>query len=159
MFKISILDKLIKNGLRCFKSELYKGQVSHFMQYHAGGEDYNPSAKIRAIGEFVNNNPANGVIIGYQDDVPRISLEGEKRIYAVNGNDEVVAEIYLKNTGDLNITAFGNCNINANTGCVINSPDVFINGNIGTSTGETAVIPCGTSTLTFTDGLLTKVST
>jgi len=115
MFKLSILDKLIKNGLRCFKTEIFKGQISHFQHYHSGGEDYCPPIGARALGEFLNDNPAHGVVFGFQDDVPRVSLAGEKRLYAVNENNEVVAIIYLKNDGNLDITATTACNINVRT--------------------------------------------
>ena len=115
MLKISILDRLIKNGLRCFKGEIFVNQVNHFQQYHSGNEDFLPGSNCRAMGAFFNNNPANGVIFGYQDDVPRVSLAGEKRIYAVDGDNNVVVEIYLQNTGMLNITANTICNINTET--------------------------------------------
>jgi len=153
--KINILAKFITNGLRTFKSELYKAQVSHFMQYHSGGEDYNPSNNCRAMGGFLNNNPNNGVIFGYQDDVPRVSLTGEKRLYAVDAHNNIVAEIYMENIGNINITVANNCKIIAKTGVIIESPDVMVNGNLGCSTGATGVTKNGDQ---FVNGLCTKIS-
>lgn len=51
-----------------------------------------------------------------------------------------------------------NANINASGGMIIDSPDVTVTGNLNVGTGQSAVIPCGAITLTFSNGILTGVS-
>ena len=51
-----------------------------------------------------------------------------------------------------------NTNINSSGGVIIDSPDVTVTGNLNVGTGQSAVIPCGAITLTFSNGILTGVS-
>lgn len=48
------------------------------------------------------DNGNSGVVIGYQDvTTDKLAKPGEKRIYARDENGVVVAEVYLKNSGEL----------------------------------------------------------
>lgn len=51
-----------------------------------------------------------------------------------------------------------NTNINSSGGVIIDSPDVTVTGNLNVGTGVSAVVPTGSITLTFSNGILTGVS-
>lgn len=124
--KTTILDRGLKNALRFFKSEFFKGQVSNSMQYHSGGEDYNPPSKVRAMSENFGDNPNNSVIWAYQDDVAREADVGEKRLYAVNSSGTVVGQIWLKNTGKISISGNLDCDISVSGTCNISAETVNV---------------------------------
>ena len=123
--KIKILDRLINGVQRFFKVCLYARQVLNLAQFHSGGDDYNPPQDAEGLGGNIGNNPANSIVFAWRDSISRKSNPGEKRIYSVKSTapNEVAAEIYLKNDGDieitgakdLNITVVGNCNLKAAT--------------------------------------------
>lgn len=112
MLRTTILKKLVLNCQRIFNVECYKGATKNFMQYHSGGEDYNPPLNVRVLSDFIGNDDKNGVVCLYQDNIERVSKEGEKRFYSTNTDgSEKVAEIYLRNDGKLVIEAKGDVEI------------------------------------------------
>lgn len=106
MLKTNILKKSVLGIYRIFKVQCFMGAVKNFMQYHSGGEDYNPPENAKVLSDYIGNDEKNGVICLYQDSVPRISESGEKRIYSTDGDGiKVAAQIYLKNDGKIIIEA------------------------------------------------------
>lgn len=61
-------------------------------------------------------------------------------------------------TLDAKIKTKGVCTIEANSGVQFTTPDVNISGNLNVATGESAVVPAGSVTLSFSNGILTGVS-
>ena len=51
-----------------------------------------------------------------------------------------------------------NAVLNASGSVVLNAPDVSVTGNLNVGTGQSAVVPVGGVTLTFSNGILTGVS-
>lgn len=49
-------------------------------------------------------------------------------------------------------------NITSNTEIILDAPTVTTTGNLNVETGLSAVVPCGSATLTFSNGILTGVS-
>ncbi len=49
-------------------------------------------------------------------------------------------------------------NIKANSQILLDAPDITTKGNLNIETGQSAVVPCGAVTLTFSNGILTGVS-
>ena len=121
--KIKILERYITGVNRFFKVTLFSRQVHNLVQFHSGGDDYNPPVNAEGLGGTIGENPANSIAFVWRDQILRKSRPGEKRIYSVNINepDKVAAEIYLRNDGiieitggsDLNIVVNGNCNLKA----------------------------------------------
>ena len=121
--KVKILDRLINGAYRFFKVSLFARQILNLAQFHSGGDDYNPPDTAEGLGGNIGNNPANSIVFAWRDSILRKCNPGEKRIYSVKSSapNEVAAEIYLKNDGeieitggkDLNITVVGNCNLKA----------------------------------------------
>lgn len=121
--KIKILDRLTSGVYRFFKTSLFSRQIHNLAQFHSGGEDFNPAPDAEGLGGSIGENPANGIVFSWRDNVERKSAPGEKRFYAVNPEtpNKEIAEIWLKNTGvieinggsDLNIVVNGNCNLKA----------------------------------------------
>lgn len=122
--KVKILEIFINLKHRYFKSNLLSRQTSNLVQFHSGGDDYSPLLECEGLGGSIGNNPANGVVFAWRDDITRKALPGEKRIYAIKKDEEtqeilVAGEIHLKNDGtievaggkDLNITVLGNANL------------------------------------------------
>lgn len=105
--KANILRKLINGVNRVFQIMLLTRQNSKAIQYHSGGEDYNPPNNIEALSDNIGENPAHSIVFAYKDKIERKSCPGEKRIYATNADgSEVVAEIYLKNDGNIIIKSY-----------------------------------------------------
>ncbi len=121
--KIKILERFITGVNRFFKVTLFSRQVHNLVQFHSGGDDYNPPVNAEGLGGTIGENPANSIAFAWRDQILRKSRPGEKRIYSANVNepDKVAAEIYLRNDGiieitggsDLNIIVNGNCNLKA----------------------------------------------
>ena len=49
-------------------------------------------------------------------------------------------------------------NIRADSQILLDAPDITTKGNLNIETGQSAVVPCGGVTLTFSNGILTGVS-
>lgn len=128
--KIQILERLINSCNRYFKANFRAGEVKNALQYHSGGDDYNPPENAEGIGGFIYDNPAHGTVFAYKDNTERIAAAGEKRIYSTNAaGTEVVATVHLKNggkidiyskdvlkaviTGNIDFITQGDCNISA----------------------------------------------
>ncbi|MBQ9149869.1 hypothetical protein IJX73_02950 [bacterium] len=106
--KATIFTRLKKDFNRFFQICFIQRQTMNAIQYHSGGDDYNPPNEIEAIGGEIINNPAHSIIIAYKDKTMRISEPGEKRIYATDETGQnVTAEIHLKNNGDILIVPKG----------------------------------------------------
>lgn len=106
--KVVILEQLLNGFNRFFKSSFGPNETKNALQYHSGGEDFNPPINTEAIGGYIAENPANAIIIAYKDKTERKAAPGEKRIYATDETGEnVVSEIHLKNNGDVVIYATG----------------------------------------------------
>lgn len=100
--KAQIISRLIKNFSRSFQVKFTQNQASNAIQYHSGGDDYNPPNGIEALGGNIGNNPAHSIILAYKDNVNKVSAPGEKRIYATDESGKnIMAEIHLKNDGDI----------------------------------------------------------
>ncbi len=136
MFLKTKLSEIIhKIQLRYFNATSMSGRATRLVQFHSGGDDYCPSLECEGLSENIGDNPADGFILAWRDDVKRVCKEGEKRIYSLlydketlkakrdesTGEMTVAAEIHLKNDGEivinnsfnLNITVIGVCNIKA----------------------------------------------
>lgn len=122
LLKAKILERFISGVNRYFQVNLFSRQTVRPVQFHSGGDDYNPPVDCEGLSGEIGNNPANVVVFAWRDGIERKSKPGEKRIYAVNIADgTLAAEIYLKNDGvievnggsDLNIVINGNANIKA----------------------------------------------
>lgn len=135
--KITAAYNLIKD--RFFQSNLFSRQAANLVQFHSGGDDYNPAINAEGLAGSIGDNPANGVIFAWRDDITRKSLAGEKRIYSVKVNEDTnetltAAEIYLKNDGsieisgakDLNITIIGNAVFNVSGDTNIDTSGVLV---------------------------------
>lgn len=142
MFLKTKISEIFHNlQLRFFNTTTMTNRASKLVQFHSGGDDYCPSKECEGLSDCIGNNPADGVVFAWRDDVKRISGEGEKRIYSLlyengvpkrnssTGEMVVAAEIHLKQSGEiviknasienpdtkppLNITIVGNCNLKA----------------------------------------------
>jgi len=107
MFKFKTLEHLIKDKIRYFKVKIFAGQLHNYIQYSSGGDDYCPLDNSEALGGNINNNPAHGFVIGWRDETAKKAQPGEKRIFAVNSDNEVVAELHLKNDGKIAVSGSG----------------------------------------------------
>ncbi len=136
--KASIQKVLIDLHKRFFQANLYTNQTGNFLQYHSGGDDYSPASDCEGLGGTIGNNPANGFIFAWKDNILKKSQPGEKRIYSVKNGTEVAAEIYLKNDGNIEITGSENVEVNINgsiTALHVNASD----GVTGTFTNSITV--------------------
>lgn len=124
LLKVKILETFINTATRFFKTNIFAKQTINLVQYSSGNDDFSPLIGTEGITADIGNNPANGIVFAWKDDVTKKSAPGEKRIYSITkqGDETVVkAEIHLKNTGEifisgaenLNITVLGNVNLNA----------------------------------------------
>lgn len=105
--KIKSLEHFIKEKIRYFKVKIMAGQLHNFIQYTSGGDDYCPLDNSEALGGMINNNPAHGFIVGWRDFTDKKAAPGEKRIFAVNANNQPVAELHLKNDGKIAVNGSG----------------------------------------------------
>ena len=105
--KIKALEHFIKEKIRYFKVKIMAGQLHNFIQYTSGGDDYCPLDNSEALGGMINNNPAHGFIVGWRDFTDKKAAPGEKRIFAVNANNQPVAELHLKNDGKIAVNGSG----------------------------------------------------
>lgn len=107
MLKIAkIIDKSVSGFIRKFKVKLYGTNDIYMEQFGCGGEDYNPPAGAKALSASIGNNPRDGVVFLYRDDIERKSLPGEKRIYSTDGAGQMrAAEIHLTQDGKIKIYA------------------------------------------------------
>lgn len=129
-----ILNTLTSGFNRHFSARLYSGQISNVMQYHSGGDDYNPAADCEAMVTEIADNPAHKFAYCWKDATPRKAQTGEKRLYSVNGG-KVCAEIWLKNDGKIEITGdtdisvnCKNANITASESATIDAPAINLGG-------------------------------
>lgn len=105
------VSQIFKNfNLRYFQSSILSRQISKLVQFHSGGDDFCPLKDMEGLGGAIGNNPANGFVFAWRDDVERKCGEGEKRLYAIKKNSdtgEVLAcnEIYLKNDGTIELNS------------------------------------------------------
>lgn len=100
--KTKIITSFLKNFTRYFKVNFTQNQTSSALQYHSGGDDYNPPENTEALGGHIGDNPAHSIVFAYKDNVEKKSAPGEKRIYATDETGEnIMAEIHLKNNGDI----------------------------------------------------------
>lgn len=105
------VSQIFKNfNLRYFQSSILSRQISKLVQFHSGGDDFCPLKDMEGLGGAIGNNPANGFVFAWRDDVERKCGEGEKRLYAIKKNPdtgEVLAcnEIYLKNDGTIELNS------------------------------------------------------
>ncbi len=105
------VSQIFKNfNLRYFQSSILSRQISKLVQFHSGGDDFCPLKDMEGLGGAIGNNPANGFVFAWRDDVERKCGEGEKRLYAIKKNPdtgEILAcnEIYLKNDGTIELNS------------------------------------------------------
>lgn len=131
--KAQIIKSYVKSKTRFFLSKLFFRQNINLIQYHSGGDDYNPMEGTEGICSSISNNPTNSFIFAWKDSSERKSLPGEKRIYSLkkdNSSDEVIiaAEIHLKNDGSININANQDLEINTNNCVKLNAKKILSNG-------------------------------
>ena len=165
MLKLTkILDKTISGFIRKFKATFYGSDAVYLEQYHGGGDDYNPPDNIRALSAFLGNNPRDGVIFLFRDNIERKSAPGEKRIYATDATGKnITAEIYLKNDGTIQfncnrfvMNCIGDIELNSGTTIMLNSACTDVTGNLSSSSGCSSIIMTAGDTLTVTCGLVDK---
>lgn len=104
LMKLKILETFKNSDLfnRFFKVKIFSKQNTNVVQFNSGGDDYNPPPKCEGLGGTMGNNPNNGFVCAWRDEVERVAAPGEKRIYAVNpANNVVVAQLHLKNDGKI----------------------------------------------------------
>jgi hypothetical protein len=166
MFLKTKISEIFHNlQLRFFNTTTMSGRASKLVQFHSGGDDYCPTKECEGLSDCVGNNPADGIVVAWRDDVKRTAAPGEKRFYSLlldedtgepkrdttTGEMLVAAEIHLKNDGNiviknasngsseelpvLNITVVGDCNLEAE--------------NI-TAECENATLDCDKATITAT---------
>lgn len=82
--------------------------------------------------DAIEDYDMEAINIGYQDSHIRVKSEIE-----INGNS--------------------NIKITSPTGITIDAPNIDTTGNLNVKTGKSAMVPCGNTTLTFTNGILTGV--
>lgn len=141
LLKIKILEIFTNLKHRYFKSNLLSRQTSNLIQFHSGGDDYSPLLECEGLGGSIGNNPANGVVFAWRDDITRKSLPGEKRIYAIKKDKEtqeilVASEIHLKNNGtievsggkDLNIVILGDASLSVSGALDIEAASIASSG-------------------------------
>ena len=124
--KAKILEIFTQLKQRSFKINSMMNQTRNVVQFHGGGDDYCPLKTVEGLGGNIGNNPANGFLIAWRDDIERKSLPGEKRIYSATIDEETgkevqVAEVYLKNDGTIEISGGANVVISTNANLIVNS--------------------------------------
>ena len=124
--KAKILEIFTQLKQRSFKVNSMMNQTRNVVQFHGGGDDYCPLKTVEGLGGNIGNNPANGFLIAWRDDIERKSLPGEKRIYSATIDEETgkevqVAEVYLKNDGTVEISGGANVVISTNANLIVNS--------------------------------------
>lgn len=134
---VTLLGKVGKyKETRYFSTTTHAKRATKLVQFHSGGDDYCPLSVNEGLSDCIGQNPADGVVFAWRDDVVRKSEQGEKRLYSVmydkenqvpvyddSGNLVVGGEIFLKNDGSIEITGgadvvintTGNVNIKANS--------------------------------------------
>ena len=124
--KAKILEIFTQLKQRSFKINSMMNQTRNVVQFHGGGDDYCPLKTVEGLGGNIGNNPANGFLIAWRDDIERKSFPGEKRIYSATIDEETgkevqVAEVYLKNDGTIEISGGANVVISTNANLIVNS--------------------------------------
>lgn len=102
LMKSKILETFKNSDLfnRFFKVKLFANQNTNVVQFHSGGDDYNPPAKCEGLADTLGNTANNGVVFVWRDYIERTAAPGEKRLYATDAAGEnVVATLHLKNDG------------------------------------------------------------
>lgn len=126
LLKAQILERFFSGANRFFKVNLFQRQTIQPVQFHSGGDDYNPPVESEGLCGTIGENPANSVVLAWRDNIQRKSRPGEKRIYSVNIEDGTVSnEIYLRNDGIIEITG-GNLNIFVNGDANIKATNVNV---------------------------------
>ena len=150
MFLKTKISEIFHNlQLRFFNTTTMSNRASKLVQFHSGGDDYCPVKECEGLSDCIGNNPADGVVFAWRDDVTRKSAEGEKRIYSIlvdsetkapilddSGNMTVAAEIHLKNDGDivisngkdLNIVILGDANLSVSGALDIEAANITSSG-------------------------------
>ena len=124
--KSKILEIFTQTKQRFFKVNSMSNQTRNVVQFHGGGDDYCPLKTVEGLGGNIGDNPVNGFVIAWRDDIERKSLPGEKRIYSATidndtGKEVQVAEIYLKNDGTISISGKANIVITTEADLTVNS--------------------------------------
>ncbi len=156
--KAQIISKSLKDFIRFFQIRFMQNQAASAIQYHSGGDDYNPPDGIEAIGGSIGNNPAHSVIFAYKDSTEKICAPGEKRIYSTDESGKnIIAEIHLKNNGDIVLIPKGKI---LTQGTFEHTGDMNISGimtanNIVSKNGATGSF---TNSVNVQDGIVTEGS-
>ena len=67
LLKAQILERFISGVNRFFKVNLFSRQTVQPVQFHSGGDDYNPPASCEGLCGIIGDNPANSVVFGWRD--------------------------------------------------------------------------------------------
>lgn len=106
LMKAQILERLVSGVNRFFKVNFFSRQTGQPVQFHSGGDDYNPPTNCEGLSGTIGENQANSVLFAWRDSAERKAAPGEKRIYATSEDGVTVkGEVYLKNDGKLNAVA------------------------------------------------------
>ena len=142
LLKAQILERFISGVNRFFKVNLFSRQTVQPVQFHSGGDDYNPPANCEGLCGTIGDNPANSVIFSWRDNVHRKSRPGEKRIYAVNAADGTVCgELYLRNDGNIEMNGSGELKmvINGNVSLITQGDANISAANVNIAAGATSL--------------------
>ena len=104
LMKSKILETFKNSDLfnRFFKVRLFAKQTTNVVQFHSGGDDYNPPANVEGLAGTIGNTANNGVAFAWRDCVERTAAPGEKRLYATDAaGQNVIAMLHLKNDGTI----------------------------------------------------------
>ena len=140
LLKATIKERFIAGVNRFFKVSLYQRQNVQPVQFHSGGDDYNPPAISEGLAGTIGDNPANSVIFAWRDGIERKSAPGEKRIYAINTTDgKVCGEIYLKNNGTIEVNNSGELKmvVNGNVSLITQGDANISAANVNIAAGTT----------------------
>lgn len=140
LLKASIKERFVSGVNRFFKVHLFARQNVQPVQFHSGGDDYNPPETSEGLAGTIGENPANSVVFAWRDGIERKSRPGEKRIYAVNTTDgNVCGEIYLRNDGIIEVNNAADLNIVVNGNVSLITPgDVNVSAaNVNVAAGKT----------------------
>lgn len=154
--KAKIISGFLKNFSRFFKVSFMQNQASSALQYHSGGDDYNPPNNIETLGGHIANNPAHSIVFAYKDNVEKISFPGEKRIYSTDESGQnIMAEIHLKNNGDIILIPKGKI---ITKGIFEHNGDVNISGKMtaGVVISSNGANGKFTNSVSVKDGIVTK---
>lgn len=163
MLKFKIFNILIKDRFRIFKGETFKNIFHYAKQYNSGGDDYNPPNNISCLTTNINNNEADTIVCLYNDNITKISQQGEKKLYSTDENgSKIEASIHFKNNGSIDLISNDKITIK---GIIIINDQTIINNlltvnkiivNNGAS-GTFIDTPSGKSII-IENGIITKIT-